>query len=104
MRKIQWIAAGIVALSASAATAAGNDEDVNNCVKTDSNQEWAAMAREHHENDTWQRLFALRVGLCAMVASKQLEIDRASRIFERQRQAAITNAEAHAPAPQNGNL
>lgn len=48
-------------------TPAASGNDVNNCVEAESNQEWAAIAREHRE----------------------LEIDRASRIFERQRQAAI---------------
>jgi len=97
------LAIAVVALSASVSAIAAEDE-ANHCLEAESNQEWAAMAREHHANNTWQRLFALRVGLCAMVKGQQLTVDRASRIFERQRKAAVNKAKTRAPAPSNGKL
>lgn len=97
------IAIAVVALSASIAATVAED-DVDHFVEAESNQEWPAMADKHHGNDTWQRLFALRAGLCAMVASKRLTVDRASQIFERQRQAVIEHAKTRAPSLSKGNL
>lgn len=62
-----------------------HDKDINHCLEDAANRRWADLARQHHDSDTWQRLFGLRIGLCAMVARDWIELDRATRIFERER-------------------
>ena len=95
----------VVAICASGLSHATPDsEEVNHCQESEVNQEWAALADEHHDSDTWQRLFALRIGLCAMVERGDLTVHRASQIFERQRQDAIRNVFDSRPAPSEGGL
>lgn len=61
---------------------------VNYCHDPDVNAEWSQLAAEHRDSDIWQRLFALRLGLCVMVDRKALTVRRATTIFERQRDEA----------------
>lgn len=83
-----WAFAAVVAASSCVpATALAGDE--NSCHDSESNREWAKLAQQHHRYDDWQRLFALRVGLCVMVEQGELSVGRASDIFERERKQAI---------------
>lgn len=98
-----YLYTAIAAICTSGLAHAG-DAEVNHCKETKANQKWAELARENHDSDTWQRLFALRIGLCAMVKQESLSVHRASQIFERQRQEAIRKTFDARPAPDSGGL
>lgn len=68
-----------------------DEQEINYCLNDATNEKWTELAAKHRDSDAWQRLFALRVGLCAMVARETLPLDRATRIFERERQRALKN-------------
>src|SRR5699024_6617789 len=104
--KIVWplIAALVLSAPALADTSSDDADEVNHCLSADANQEWAAMAQKHHDSDVWQRLFALRIGLCAIVQHGDLPVDRATRIFERERQRAINQVQSRQPPPPMGEL
>lgn len=86
MRLLPWIIALTLAVSV---TASAKDDVVNHCDDAAANEKWGKLAQAHRDEDVWQRLFALRVGLCAMVNRGQLSVDRATRIFERERMEGI---------------
>lgn len=77
--------------------------EVNHCMDSQVNDKWAALAAKHRDSDTWQRLFALRVGLCAMVERGGLSVGRASKIFERQRNKGVRELERHLPPKAFGD-
>jgi len=83
------IAAAVLALSVVWVPATVAEDATNYCDEPTSNQEWMAKIIEHQDSDIWQRLFALRMGLCISVEKDLLSLDRATLIFERARARAI---------------
>jgi hypothetical protein len=76
-----------LALTVAPHTAAG--EPVNYCHDPQANQEWGELIEEAPGDDLLMRLFALRLGLCQLVGSGQLDLDRATSIFEQARAGAL---------------
>lgn len=76
-------------LVSSTLVAEESGDPVNYCLSSETNSEWAELAEKYRDSDTWQRLFALRVGLCAMVHRGDIAVDRATKIFEKQRQIGL---------------
>lgn len=92
----------IVTLFGAPVLSAEESEDpVNYCLSSETNAKWAELAEKYRASDTWQRLFALRVGLCAMVHRGDIPVDRATQIFERQRQIGLQELRSK---PGNGLL
>lgn len=71
------------------------ENPVNYCLSNETNAKWAELAEKYRSLDTWQRLFALRVGLCAMVHRGDISVERATEIFERQRQIGLEYLRRH---------
>ncbi len=96
MRRAARNLACIAVLTAFAAGAApDSDQQINHCHDSQANSEWARLAHENHQSDIWQRLFALRVGLCVMVERDELSVDRATHIFEAERTRGIAELKKH---------
>ncbi|WP_111748414.1 hypothetical protein [Salinisphaera orenii] len=70
-----------------------NAQSTDYCHNAKSNKNWSALAKKHQNSDLWQRLYALRIGLCSLVARNRLSRERASQIFERQRDAGLRRLE-----------
>lgn len=69
---------------------AGNSEEPKNyCQDTSSWQQWHDMLRKYPQDDAMHALYATRRGLCTMVDSGQIDLDRATRIFERMRESLM---------------
>lgn len=95
MRLIIAAAAIGLALAASA-----DEKPTNYCHNESSNQEWADKAAKYHDSDIWQRLFALRIGLCTMVERDRLTVPRATVIFERARDRAVRDLDRYGDRDQ----
>ena len=52
------------------------------CHDQASWQQWKDILHRNPGNDAIHTAYALRVGLCQMVEQKEIELDRATRIFE----------------------
>jgi hypothetical protein len=63
-------------------------EEPNYCHDPEVNQQWGKLIEEAPGDDILMRLFALRLGLCQLVDAKQLDLDRATEIFEQARRGA----------------
>jgi hypothetical protein len=66
----------------------GNTPD-SYCKDPASWQPWHELLSKHPEDDAVHALYATRRGLCGMVESGQIDMDRATRIFERIRESLI---------------
>jgi hypothetical protein len=70
--------------------AQADDSEVNYCRDAEANQQWGKLIEEAPgDADLLMRLFALRLGLCQLVDSGQLDLDRATEIFELARRGAM---------------
>ena len=58
----------------------GNTPD-NYCKDPASWQQWQELLLKHPEDDAIHALYATRRGLCTMVESGQIDMDRATRIL-----------------------
>jgi hypothetical protein len=63
-------------------------DEPNYCHDPQVNQEWGRLIEEAPGDDLLMRLFALRLGLCQLVDSGQLDLERATEIFEQARRGA----------------
>jgi hypothetical protein len=64
-------------------------DEPNYCHDPEANQHWGKLIEESPGDDILMRLFALRLGLCQLVESGQLDLDRATAIFEQARAGAL---------------
>ena len=92
----RMIATSALVLICATAQAATGEGGTNHCAESKANQKWAKLAQEHKGSDVWQRLYPLRIGLCAMVARDAISLDRATKIFERQRHIGIQQIKRNA--------
>jgi hypothetical protein len=61
----------------------------NYCMDETSWQQWHDLLEKHPQDDAIHALYATRRGLCSMVESGKIDLDRATRIFERMRESLI---------------
>jgi len=71
------------------ATTAFASEPDNYCLDSYVNSEWANILSQSPDDDGVAKLFALRIGLCELVERKIIVINRATKIFEDERQKVI---------------
>lgn len=67
----------------------GDPEPAHFCDDPTANQEWAEILAGNPQDDIIVRLYALRVGLCSMIAGDLLPVERAIVLFEEERGKAI---------------
>ena len=65
-------------------------EPANYCKDPESWKEWNELLVKHPQDDPIYALYATRLGLCSMVESRTIDLDRATRIFEKMRETLIT--------------
>lgn len=70
-------------------TADVGKEPSNYCKDEESWRQWHDLLEKHPQDDAVHALYATRRGLCSMVESEQIDLDRATRIFERMRESLI---------------
>jgi hypothetical protein len=84
-----------LALAVGPAPVAGADPDpgdsgpVHFCDDPAADQEWAEILAGNPQDDVVVRLYALREGLCSMIAGDLLPVERAIVLFEEEREKAI---------------
>ena len=61
----------------------------NNCNDEDENKKWAETAQNSINDHLLLRLYAVRVGICHLIASGEIDERRAIDLFEITRQDAI---------------
>ena len=69
---------------------AGTSEDPDNyCQDASSWQQWHDLLAKYPQDDAMHALYATRRGLCTMVESGQIDLSRATQIFERMRESLL---------------
>ena len=61
----------------------------NYCLDQQVNSEWAGILARSPDDQIVIRLFALRIGLCELVKRKVVALDKATEIFEHERNKAV---------------
>ncbi len=79
----------LILFSFSLCTADTGKEAKNYCKDLASWQQWHELLDKHQQDDGLHALYATRRGLCTMVESGQIDLDRAVRIFEKMRESLI---------------
>lgn len=79
--------------SSSYAQNSGPSPQDHYCDDAVSWQEWEELLAKYPEDDKVSSLYAFRVGLCTMVKSGKIDIQRAIRLFERMRAAVLKGIE-----------
>ena len=64
-------------------------EPAHFCADPAANKEWAALLAKNPEDRIVLRLYALRTGLCGMIAQNLVDVDRAITLFEQERSKAV---------------
>ena len=78
-------------------------EPANYCQDPESWKEWNELLVKHPQDDPIYALYATRLGLCSMVESNTIDLNRATRIFEKMRETLITKyREQEETAPRDG--
>jgi len=95
------IIALILCLS-SPCTAVTGKESNSYCKDQTSWQQWHELLAKHPQDDAIHALYATRRGLCNMVESGQIEMDRATRIFENMRETLIEQYREREKMKQEG--
>ncbi len=72
-----------------AATVSHAEESANYCLDAEANQEWTRIYNNKPNDNDIARLFALRTGLCEMVQRGAITIERATKIFEEERERTV---------------
>lgn len=62
--------------------AAEEAENINHCKEPQSWVQWGELLKNNPGDDGIHAAYALRIGLCEMVDRKQIELARATAIFE----------------------
>jgi len=83
--------------------AADTSKDSNNYCKDETSwQQWHELLAKHPQDDAIHAIYATRRGLCSMVESGKIDLDRATRIFERMRESLIDRYREKEKAEQEG--
>lgn len=70
--------------------AADTSKEPNNYCKDEASwQQWQGLLEKHPQDDAIHALYATRLGLCSMVESGKIDLDRATKIFESMRESLI---------------
>ena len=81
----------LIFLLSSPCFAGSSEEPVNYCKDPASWKEWNELLKKHPQDDAIHALYATRRGLCTMVESRMIDLDRATRIFEDIRESLVGN-------------
>ncbi|WP_319550382.1 hypothetical protein [Desulfogranum marinum] len=80
----------IISLSSFHVLANATDSTPDNYCRDEASWfEWHSLLEKHPDDNSIIYLYALRRGLCSMVESGNLEVDRATDIFEKARQSVM---------------
>jgi len=79
-----------------------NNEPENYCKDQASWQQWHELLEKHPQDDALYALYASRRGLCSMVESGRIDLDRATRIFERMHESVIRYREQEGLEQEKG--
>ncbi len=74
--------------------ASGTSSQDNYCDDQASWQQWEELLTDNPTDTGITTLYALRIGLCSMVKSGQIETQRAVKLFEEMRDAVINSKHA----------
>ena len=74
---------------------AAQAENENYCQDAQTNAQWQSMLAKDYSKDSMVVLFALRDGLCRLVEAKVITLDRASQLFEIERERVVAEAREH---------
>ena len=80
----------------------GTSQQDNYCDDQASWQQWEELLTNSTDTGT-TTLYALRIGLCSMVKSGQIETQRAVKLFEEMRDAVINSKHASEDADKQTN-
>ena len=81
----------LILLLSSPCFAGSSEEPVNYCKDPASWKEWNELLKKHPQDDAIYALYATRRGLCTMVESRMIDLNRATRIFENIRESLVEN-------------
>lgn len=70
-------------------------EEENYCHDEATNAEWQSLLAQDYSKDSIVVLFSLRDGLCRLVDAKVLSVQRATIIFETERDRVLIEALKH---------
>lgn len=62
--------------------AAAQENETNHCNDPDSWVKWQELLQKNPDDDGIHTAYALRIGLCQMIEKKEIELARATKIFE----------------------
>ena len=65
------------------------DDSANYCLDPETNQQWAQMLMDSPDDDSVAKLFALRLGLCQLVEKELITLERATDLFEIERDEVV---------------
>ena len=65
-------------------------------------QQWHELLAKHPQDDAIHALYATQRGLCSMVESGKIDLDRATRIFERMRDSLMERYREKEKVEQEG--
>ena len=83
--------------------ASGISQQDNYCDDQASWQQWEELLTDNPMDTGITTLYALRIGLCSMVKSGQIETQRAVKLFEEMRDAVINSINASEDADKQSN-
>ena len=89
--KLYSICGIFLILLSSPCFAGSSEESINYCKDPASWKEWNELLKKHPQDDAIYALYATRRGLCTMVESRMIDLNRATRIFEDIRDSLIEN-------------
>lgn len=70
-------------------TADTGKESNNYCKDQASWQQWHELLAKHPQDDAIHAIYAMRLGLCSMVEAGNINLDRATEIFEKMRGSLV---------------
>ena len=76
----------------------------NYCDDQESWREWKELLENNPADTAITTLYAVRIGLCSMVKSGQIETDTATKIFENLRSAVINSKELMEQSDNRKNM
>lgn len=80
---------GLILLVSTTSLADTGNEPDNYCKDAVSWQQWHELLEKHPQDDALHALYAMRLGLCSMVESGKIDMDRSTRIFEKMRETLV---------------
>lgn len=89
MKAIIFSISGLILLSSAPCSADTGKEPDNYCKDAVTWQQWHGLLEKNPQDDALHALYAMRLGLCSMVEAGNIDLDRATRIFEKMRGSLI---------------